>query len=436
MPESSPLLPLAQRFVLKDPAGAARALEALPEEEVVQVLRALPPTMAARVVRQLQAPYAAEVLKAADSELFREITLALEPHLAASIFVHLPREGREQLLEHLPKRLRREIQDYLSFPQDSVGRLMVRSFLAFRTDVTVREAIDRVRELANRRSTTSYAYVVDAENRLQGVMNMRDLLLANPEQELGQIMRTDVFTLHCFTDREEAAAEVSKRRYFAVPVVDSENRLLGIIQAEHLLQEIQDEYTEDLQRMVGAGADERVSSSLGYSLLKRLPWLHVNLATAFAAAAVVALFEDLISRLTVLAVFLPVVAGQGGNAGAQSLAIVMRGLVMREIPRGRIRGVIAKEAVLGMTTGAVTGAVTGLVAWLWNGNPWLGLVIGMAMLVNLFVAGLSGAAIPILMKSVGLDPAQSSSIVLTTVTDIVGFFAFLGCALLFEPYLT
>lgn len=435
MDESSPLLPLAQRYVQKDPAGAARALETLPEEEVVRILRALPPAMAARVVRQLQVPYAAEVLKAADADLFREITLALEPHHAASIFVHLPSEGREKLLEHLPKRLRLEIQDYLSFPEGSVGRLMVRSFLAFGTEVTVREAIARIRQLSQRRTPTSYAYVVDGENRLQGVMNMRDLLLAEPDQELGKIMRSDVYTLHCFTDREEAAAEVSKRRYFAVPVVDSEGHLLGIIQAEHLILGVQDEYTEDLQRMVGAGADERVSSSIGYSLRKRLPWLHVNLATAFLAAAVVALFEDLISRITVLAVFLPVVAGQGGNAGAQSLAIVMRGLVMREIPRGKVRTVIFKESVLGIATGTVTGLVTGVIAWLWNGNPWLGLVIGVAMVVNLFVAGLSGATIPILMKSVGLDPAQSSSIVLTTVTDIVGFFAFLGCALLFQQHL-
>ncbi|MGE3313035.1 MAG: magnesium transporter [Limisphaerales bacterium] len=435
MEPSSPLLPLAQRYVQKDPAGAARALETLPEEEVIKVLQALPPALAAKVVRQLQVPYAAEVLRAADSDLFREITLALEPHHAASIFVHLPREGREKLLEHLPKRLRLEIQDYLSFPEGSVGQLMIRNFLAFRTEVTVREAIDRIRQLAQRRSPTSYAYVVDAENRLQGVMNMRDLLLADPDQDLASIMRQDAFTLHCFTDREHAAAEMSKRRYFAVPVVDNEGHLLGVIQAENLLQEVQDEYTEDLQRMVGAGAEERVSSSVGYSLRKRLPWLHVNLATAFLAAGVVALFEDLIARITILAVFLPVVAGQGGNAGAQSLAIVMRGLVMREIPRGKVRAVIFKESILGTISGAVTGLVTGLVAWLWNGNPWMGLVISVAMIVNLFFAGFFGAALPIFMKSVGLDPAQSSSIMLTTVTDVVGFFAFLGCALLFQQYL-
>jgi magnesium transporter len=154
---------------------------------------------------------------------------------------------------------------------------------------------------------------------------------------LGSLMRTDLFTLHCFVDREEAAAELAKRRYFAAPVVDHEGHILGIIKAEQLIHGVQEEMSKDIQRMFGAGGDERAFSPITYSLRKRLPWLHVNLATAFLAAAVVALFEDIIARITVLAVFLPVVAGQGGNAGAQSLAIVMRGLVMREIPKSRVK---------------------------------------------------------------------------------------------------
>jgi magnesium transporter len=172
-----------------------------------------------------------------------------------------------------------------------------------------------------------------------------------------------------------------------------------------------------------------------FSLKKRLPWLHINLATAFMAAAVVAMFEGIIAKLTVLAVFLPVVAGQGGNAGAQSLAVVMRGIVMREIPKDKIFELILKEGKIGAINGAVIGVVTALVAWLWNGNPFLGVVIGLGMLVNLIVAGLSGASIPLLMKRIGIDPAQSSSIILTTVTDVLGFMAFLGFAVLFQNVL-
>ena len=165
---------------------------------------------------------------------------------------------------------------------------------------------------------------------------------------------------------------------------------------------------------------------------KRLPWLHINLATAFLAAAVVALFEGIIAKLTILAVFLPVVAGQGGNAGAQSLAVVMRGIVMREIPKDKIFHLVLKEVKIGAINGIVIGAVTALVAWLWYGNPYLGLVIGLGMLVNLIVAGLAGASIPLIMKKIGIDPAQSSSIILTTVTDVLGVLAFLGFAVMFQ----
>lgn len=435
MTDPSPLLPLVQKFFEKDLVGAARSLETMPEERVVEVLRALPPALAARTVRQLQVSYAAAVLKGAEADLFKEIAASLEPHHAATIFMHLPREDRERFLQFLPDKLKRQIQEHLTYPEDSVGRMMVTDFLAFRTDATVYDAVQIIRELAPKRYPASYAYVVDDQDRLKGVLNMRDLLLAGPDTRLEAIMRTELFTLHCFTDREEAAEQLSKRRYFAAPVVDPEGRILGIIKAEQLIQGTQEELTEDLQRMFGAGGDERTFSSIGYSLKKRLPWLHVNLATAFLAAAVVALFESVIARITVLAVFLPVVAGQGGNAGAQSLAVVMRGLVMREIPLDKVRRLVLKEGLLGVISGTVTGVVTALVAWAWAGNPWLGLVIGLAMIVNLFAAGLAGAAIPMLMKSAGLDPAQCSSIILTTVTDVVGFFAFLGFAVLFQSRL-
>jgi magnesium transporter len=301
--------------------------------------------------------------------------------------------------------------------------------------MSAQEAIEKIRRLAQKRFPASYVYVVDDDNHLIGVMNMRDLMLALPEHRLETFMRRDLFTIHCFVDREEAANELSKRRYFAAPVVDSENHMLGIVKAERLLQGIQEEITEDLQKMFGAGGDERVFSSIGFSLKKRLPWLHVNLATAFLAAAVVAMFEGVIAKLTVLAVFLPVVAGQGGNAGAQSLAVVMRGLVMREIPKGKVMGLIAKEGKLGALNGMTIGLVTAVVALLWYGNPYFGVVVGLGMVVNLICAGLAGASIPLMMKRLGLDPAQCSSIILTTVTDVVGFLAFLSFAVLFQGLL-
>jgi magnesium transporter len=260
-------------------------------------------------------------------------------------------------------------------------------------------------------------------------------MLADPDKTLDEISRKDLFALHCFMDRHEAANELAKRKFFAAPVVDSENRILGIIKAERMIQGAKEDATKDIQRMFGAGGDERVFSTIFFSLKKRLPWLHINLAAAFLAAAVVALFEGIIAKLTILAVFLPVVAGQGGNAGAQSLAVVMRGIVMRKIPKDKILQLVLKEGKIRAINGIVIGSVTALVAWLWYGNPCLGLVIGLGMLVNLIFAGLAGASIPLIMKKIGIDPAQSSSIILTTVTNVLGFLAFLVFAVMFQNVL-
>jgi magnesium transporter len=435
MVEHTPLLPLVQKYFERDTQAAARSLEMLTEEEAAQVLKELPATLTLQALRHLQVSYAAALLKNSDANLFKKIASALDPQDAASIFMHLPEGDRERLLSFIPDKLKSQVLELLRYPQDSAGQLMTTNFLSFHIDVTASEAVEKIRNLAKKSFPASYAYVIDDEDHLVGVMNMYDLMLASPEQTLESVMRKDVFALHCSVDREDAANELSKRNYFAAPVVDSENRILGIIKAEQLIQGIQEEGTEDLQKMFGVGGDERAFSPIRFSLKKRLPWLHVNLATAFLAAAVVALFEGIIAKITILAVFLPVVAGQGGNAGAQSLAIVMRGLVMREIPKRKVWSLILKESWLGIINGAVIGTVTAAVAWLWHGNPFLGIVIGLGMLLNLFIAGLSGASIPIAMKYAGLDPAQSSSIILTAVTDVVGFFSFLGFAFIFQSYL-
>ena len=349
--------------------------------------------------------------------------------------MHLPKEARERVSQFISEKLKGQLRELLEYPTDSIGRIMTTDFVALKKDYLVEEAIEKIRLLAKKRFPASYVYVVDDDNRLIGVLNMRDLMLAAPDKKLEDIGRKEVFALHCFVDRKEAANELAKRKFFAAPVVDGENRILGIIKAERMIQGVQEEVTRDMQRMFGAGGDERAFSTKLFSLKKRLPWLYINLATAFLAAGVVAMFEGIISKLTILAVFLPVVAGQGGNAGAQSLAVVMRGIVMREIPKEKVFQLILKEGSIWAINGVAIGVVTALVAWVWYGNPYFGLVIGLGMLANLIFAGLSGASIPLVMKKIGIDPAQSSSIILTTVTDVLGFLAFLGLAVMFQSFL-
>jgi magnesium transporter len=435
MTDNTTLLPLVQKFFENDLSAAAGILESMPEEEAAGALRSLPIPLAVRVVKVLQVSYAAALLKDADDQFLIEMGSHLDPQFLASILMRIPKEARERISKHISEKIKGQISELLDYPEGSIGRSMTADFIALKKNNLAEEAIEKIRSLAKKRYPSSYVYVVDKESRLIGVLNMRDLMLAAPDQTLDEISRKDYFALHCFTDRQDAANELAKRKFFAAPVVDSENRILGIIKAERMIQGVQEEMTKDIQQMFGAGADERVFSTIIFSLKKRLPWLHINLATAFLAAAVVALFEGIIAQLTILAVFLPVVAGQGGNAGAQSLAVVMRGIVMREIPKDKFFTLVFKEGKIGAINGAVIGAVTALVAWMWYGNPFLGLVIGLGMLVNLILAGLSGASIPLIMKKIGIDPAQSSSIILTTVTDVVGFIAFLGFEVLFRNFL-
>lgn len=435
MGESNIFLPLTVKFFEQDLPSASLTLEGMNAEDAARVVEALPVEMAVRIAKNLQISFAAALMAKTNEAFLNRMASRLDPQLLASILMHFPEASRERLRRHIIGKTEEKVRDYLEYPEGSVGRFMTTDFLSFNHSISVREAVGKIRSLAKRQFPLSYAYVVDDEHRLVGVLNMRDLLIALPQQPLDTVLQRNVFTIHCFVDLQDAASELAKRKYFAAPVVDSENHILGIIKAERLIKGVQEESSQDIQKMFGVGADERPFSSIWFSMKKRLFWLHINLLTAFMAASVVALFEGIIAKITVLAVFLPVVAGQGGNAGAQSLAVVMRGIVMREIPKNQTMALILKEGKLGVVNGAIIGLVTALVAWLWQGNPYLGVVIGLGMLVNLIVAGLSGAAIPLFMKRVGIDPAQSANIILTTVTDIMGFFAFLGFAVWFQNYL-
>jgi magnesium transporter len=429
------LLTIVKKHFETDPVAAARNLEALEEEEAADTLSSVPPSLAAQVVLRMNDEAVARIIDKLPAEVFRAVAEKMEARQAATVVLRLPAELRPRLLDALDDKRKREIQDLLTYPEDSAGRAMSTKFLALRSDLKVKEAIQKIRHSVQKGDPASYLYVVDAENKLAGIMNMRDMIVAGPESTLQEAMRKDVFSVNAFEDREKVAHVLSDRRLFALPVVDNDRRLLGVVKADELIGDVQEEGTEDILKMFGAGGDERAFSPVSFSLRKRLSWLYVNLATAFLAAAVVSMFESIIAKITILAVYLPVVAGQGGNAGAQSLAVVMRALVMREIRPHAARRLILKETWVGIINGLVIGLVTGVVAWIWQGNQYLGVVIGLAMIANLAVAGLSGAAIPITMKAIGIDPAQSSSIILTTITDVVGFFSFLGFAVLFQDYL-
>jgi magnesium transporter len=281
-----------------------------------------------------------------------------------------------------------------------------------------------------------YLYVVDVRRHLVGVTSLRRLLLVSPETPLKRIMTAELTSVRVDTDQEEVARLVASYNLLAVPVVDEENKLVGIITVDDVIDVIKDEATEDIYRLAGVAGDERVFTPAPESLRKRLPWLGINLGTAFLAAGVVGLFTRTIDALPILAVFMPIVAGMGGNAATQTLTVIVRGIALGELTWGNSRKALLKEAAVGIGNGVVLGLIAAVVAWATRGDPVLGLVLGAAMVINMFVAATAGVLIPLGLRAANVDPALASSVFITTMTDVFGFFSFLGLATVFARYLT
>jgi len=279
-----------------------------------------------------------------------------------------------------------------------------------------------------------YLYIVDARRHLVGVTSLRRLLLVSPETPLKRIMTPEPISARVDMDQEEVARLVASYNLLAIPVVEESNKLVGLITVDDVIDVIKDEATEDLYRLAGVSSDERVFTPAGESLRKRMPWLIVNLATAFMAAAVVGIFQNTISAWVALAVFMPIVAGMGGNAATQTLTVIVRGIALGELTWGNSRKALNKELLVGVGNGLVVGTIAALVAWVMNGDPRLGIILALAMVVNLFVAGLAGTLIPLGLKAIKVDPALASAVFITTFTDVAGFASFLGLATLFLRY--
>jgi magnesium transporter len=305
--------------------------------------------------------------------------------------------------------------------------------IAFRADMGAREALTRLRRSKAR--ALREIYVTDEEGRLSGRVEMQDLALAEPNQRLADISRRIASAVQNLTPREEVVEILEQYKLPVLPVIDVNGRLVGVIHQAGLLTALQEETSLDIQTMVGASKDERALSKVPFAVIKRLPWLQINLLTAFLAAGVVGLFESTIAKFTALAVLMPVVAGQSGNAGAQALAVTMRGLALREISVRHWLRVVWKEVNVGLLNGLAIALTTGVAVFFWSKSFGLSLVIGISMVLSMIAAGFSGAIIPIALTRMGQDPAQSSTIVLTTVTDVVGFLSFLGIATLMAQML-
>jgi magnesium transporter len=428
------LLNLLQK---QHPADLAQIFGELPERErhaAFNVLVEKNGKLAMEAVSELGHEKGAELLALRPAEEIARLAQEIPSDDAAALVAHLPKELSEVVRDMIRPKPGGGVSELLEYEEQTAGRLMNPNVFALAEELTAGEAITAL-QTARDVEMVFYLYVVDERRHLVGVVSLRRLLLVPTDTPLKRIMTTDVYSARVDTDQEEVARQVASYNLLAIPVVDAENKLAGIITVDDVIDVIKDEATEDVYRLAGLAKDDSVESPATESLRRRLPWLFINLATAFLAATVVGLFENTINQVVALAALMPIVAGMGGNAATQTLAVIVRGIALGELTWSNARKALAKEAIVGFTNGLVLGIVAALGAWLLKRDAFLGAILGMAMVINMFVAATAGTLIPLGLRALKIDPALASSVFITTLTDVFGFLSFLGLATLFLAFL-
>jgi magnesium transporter len=424
-----------------------RVLEEQPTEAVADLLEHADAPVRDAVFAALEIHQAGEVAAALDESVREELLDELRPEQLAEMVEELEADEAVSILEDADPAatdevLRRlapedasELRELLGYDEESAGRAMAFGAPVVSVDLTLGEAIQSLRAVADDLDEVQTVFVVDVVGRLRGYLPLDVLLLRPPDTPVVEAMKRDISFAYTYEDRETAVARAQRAHALAIPVIDARGVVRGQITQDRLREIAEEEASEDMYRMVGLPEDESLFSSFGDSLRKRLFWLFVNLGTAILAAWVISFFEETIAKVAVLAALQSIVAGQGGNAGIQTVTIIVRGLALGELDWRNSRRVFFKELGLGVANGAVIGLAIGALVWIWRGNPWLGLVIAVAMLLNMVAAALAGFGVPLVMRFFRQDPAQSSGVFVTTVTDVFGFFFFLGLATLLLPLL-
>ena len=417
------------------PADRADAFSDLPDDTQARLLPRLDVGSAADLLEEMEDEEASDLAEALPVEALADVLDEMEPDEAANILGDLKPEQAQDVLAQMDEA--DEVRPLLAHPDETAGGQMTTSFIALRRFTTSQQAIDFLRQLDPDQETPYYLYVIDRYQKLIGIVGLRELVLSQPETTMETIMDRNVISVPAGTDQEEAARTMTRYDLASLPVVDAEGRLIGVITYDDIVDVIEEEATEDIYRLSGtsSASDLGVWSPIGLNVRRRLPWLVFNLFTAFLAASVISIFEGTIARLAALAVFQSIVAGEGGNAGTQALALMVRGIALGEVELKDVWRAIGRELLIGILHGLTIGLLVGIGAYLWRGNFWLGAVLGMAMIGNLLAAGMAGTLVPLSLKALKLDPALASAVIVTTVTDTVGFGLFLGLATAFLPLL-
>lgn len=432
--ESGQILDAIASLIRLHPADRADAFSDLNDEYQARLLPRMDIPTVADLLEELEDDEAADMAEILPTERLADVLDEMEPDEAADVLGDLPPERVAEALAEMEDA--DEVIPLLSYPDETAGGLMTTSFIALRPHTTAWQAIEFLRRFSPEEETPYYLNVINQDRQLVGIVGLRDLVVAEPTTRVESFMDPDVVYVSTDTDQEDAARLMVRYDLAALPVVDDKEVLRGVITYDDLMDVLEDEATEDIYRLANVSdPDLSINSPISLSLRRRLPWLYLNALTAFFASWVISQYELIIAQVALLAVFLSVVAGLGGNSATQSLAIIVRAIALGELDLRDAWRTILKEAAVGLLQGISVGAVAGLGVFLWKGDPIMGLVLGLALVGNMLIAGIIGSMIPLGLKALKLDPALASSVLVTAVTDSFGFALFLTLAVKFLPYL-
>jgi len=415
----------------KYPIDIADAISEMKEDKVKEITDMLDTEDLAEILEQSEEYMQINILKTKTYDEIIDIFSYMPKDVIADIMGNLPIYMGKELLTHMKQSEAKVLKELLGYDIESAGGLMTTEYILFKKELTVAEALNKIKEIEPKTEVLDMIYVENKKKELVGVVELRDIFNSPNDTKLEEIMIDNIISVEPEEDQEIVAQLVAKYDLSVIPVVNKNKRLLGIITFDDIIDVIEAENTEDMFRMVGVNEEESINSPFFKSVKRRLPWLFINLGTAFLAAITVGLFEDVISQVAVLAAAMPVVAGMGGNAGTQTLSVVIRGIALGEVEDENKWKLVFKEGALGLIHGIAIGILTGIILYFMYGNFYLGIIIFASMVFNLVLAGLFGFLIPLGLQAMGIDPALASAIFLTTATDVFGFFAFLGLARIF-----
>jgi magnesium transporter len=417
---------------------AADLIEALRPPDQAEVFGELPPTEQDQLLPRLELEDSADILEELEDEEAAEIAARLsadelarildemEPDEAADLLGDIGPEQAAQAIAAMEEAA--EVRPLLAHADETAGGLMTSARVTLHEHMTTTQAIEHLRAVEPDTETVYYLFVVDRDICLVGVVSLRQLVVSPDTTVIADIMDRDVIHVQASADQEEAARLMSRYDLLALPVVDDKGHLLGLITHDDLVEVLEDEATEDIYRLGGVLEEQPPDVPVPAALRTRLPWLVINLGTAMDSAAVLSLFENTIAQIAILASFFPIVAGVSGSAGTQTLTIVVRGLALGELELGDGFRALGREMLIGLANGLAVGGLIAIIALFWQGTPMLGLVVGLATLLNMVGAGIAGVVVPLVMQLLKFDPALASPILVTTVTDALGYFIYLGLA--------